>query len=458
MNTAKISTRWMMLVIAGSALTVGCSVTKPAGKANADLLLKDSAISTGHIGICIYEPATRKYWYQYDDEKYFVPASNTKLFTLYAGMKYLGDSLTGLQYSLQKDTVFALPAGDPSFLHPDFKNQPVIEKLQSLKMPVKFINSPFDAEKFGAGWAWDDATDDYMVERNALPVYGNLMKVGLSNTRILNAAQTADSITYRTISLISPPKGLWLSHNFKIDDKYGSPQITRHANDNDIEVAFADKNFDVQKQFPIVTNGIKTALQILHANYSWIQAEAGDYAFPPASFQTIRSQPVDSLFKPMMHRSDNFFAEQTLLMVSRQRLGTMNDKLIIDTLLKSDLKDLPQKPKWVDGCGLSRYNLATPQSFVYILNKMKDEFGWERMKEILPTGGEGTLRSYFKKDSGYIYAKTGTLSNHCALSGYLITRKGKLLIFSILANHYQTGATPIRQATERFLEALREEN
>jgi len=57
---------------------------------------------------------------------------------------------------------------------------------------------------------------------------------------------------------------------------------------------------------------------------------------------------------------------------------------------------------------------------------------------------------------GSIYAKTGTLSNNCALSGYIITKKKKLLIFSFLANNYITAATPVRRAVERFLTALRE--
>ena len=93
---------------------------------------------------------------------------------------------------------------------------------------------------------------------------------------------------------------------------------------------------------------------------------------------------------------------------------------------------------------------------MYILNKTKNEFGWDRIKNILPTGGTGTLSSYYKKDSSFIYAKTGTLSNNCALSGYLITKKGKLLIFSVLANNYISGATPVRRAVEKFLLAIRE--
>ncbi len=156
-----------------------------------------------------------------------------------------------------------------------------------------------------------------------------------------------------------------------------------------------------------------------------------------------------------MHRSDNFFAEQSLLMVSNELLGYMSDEKIIDSLLKTDFKDLPQKPRWADGSGLSRYNLFTPQDFVTILNKMKTEFGMERIKLILPTGGEGTIRSYYKDDSGYIFGKTGTLSGVVAFSGFIYTKKGKLLIFSTLVNNHNGSATDVRRAIEKFLTGIR---
>ncbi|MBK8309777.1 MAG: D-alanyl-D-alanine carboxypeptidase [Chitinophagaceae bacterium] len=167
-------------------------------------------------------------------------------------------------------------------------------------------------------------------------------------------------------------------------------------------------------------------------------------------YKKIHSQPTDSLLKLLMHRSDNFFAEQSLLMVSNEMLGVMNAEKIIDTILKTDFKDLPQKPRWVDGSGLSRYNLFTPQDFVTILNKMKNEFGMERIKVILATGGEGTISSYYKADSGYIYGKTGTLSGVVAFSGFLYTKKGKLLIFSTLVNNHQATSTEVRKAMEKF--------
>ena len=82
-----------------------CSVNKQVSKTASTILLRDSAVNTGHIGICIYEPATNKYWYDYNSSHYFIPASNTKLFTLYAGMKYLGDSLPGWSIKETKDTI-----------------------------------------------------------------------------------------------------------------------------------------------------------------------------------------------------------------------------------------------------------------------------------------------------------------------------------------------------------------
>jgi D-alanyl-D-alanine carboxypeptidase/D-alanyl-D-alanine-endopeptidase (penicillin-binding protein 4) len=133
----------------------------------------------------------------------------------------------------------------------------------------------------------------------------------------------------------------------------------------------------------------------------------------------------------------------------------MNDEKIIDTLLKADFKDLPQKPRWVDGSGLSRYNLFTPQDFVFILNKMKTDFGMGRIQTILPTGNEGTLEGRFVADSNRIFAKTGTLSGVVSLSGFLYTRKNKLLIFSVLVNNHNATATQVRRAAEKFIQGIR---
>ena len=446
-------------------ILTSCSVSRQIAKQADAILLKDSSISTGFIGISIYEPATGKYWYNYNATKYFTPASNTKLFSLYAGMKYLGDSLVGLRYQNNSDAeINIFPAADPTFMHSDFKNQPILDFLKGIKKKINFSYS-WNENALGYGWAWDDYNDDYMVERSSFPIYGNTVKLKYESSQY-----SKDNLKIKWTTI--PP-----FFNDYIDSIYTIPLNRRNSDsaiakrrsmkfyakrdleNNNIKLLPAVSDFSTQ-EIPFHTRNILTAKEILNKDFAIDiqQVRIEDLnikLFPSEEIHVIHSQPTDSLFKPMMHRSDNFFAEQTLLMTSNERLGYMKDAAIIDTLLATDLKDMPQRPKWVDGSGLSRYNLFTPQSFIYILNKMSNEFGLTRLKTILPTGGEGTLKSWYKKDSSFIFAKTGTLSNNCALSGFLITNSGKLLIFSILANHYQTGATPIRQATERFLTGLR---
>jgi D-alanyl-D-alanine carboxypeptidase/D-alanyl-D-alanine-endopeptidase (penicillin-binding protein 4) len=382
-----------LLIINYTLLIVfsSCSVSKQISNSAEKTLINDSVISTGHIGISIYEPATNKYWYNYDATKYFVPASNIKLFTLYAGMKYLGDSLVGLRYSIENGDTTIYPTGDPTFLYKDFATQPVFDFLKRSGSHLFYARHFFKNNDLGlgVGWAWDDYKESYMRHKSKFPIYGNLFTIPFIPT---------DSVVLKMLN-----------------DTLG----------------------EVIKFEPCTL-------------------------CKPINLQAIYSRPIDSLFKPMMYNSDNFFAEQTLLMISNQQLNhlnnfsEMNDEDIIDTLLRGDLNDAPQKPKWVDGSGLSRYNLFTPQDFVYILNKMKNEFGLKRLEVILPTGNEGTLKNYYLKDSGFIYVKTGSMSNNSSLSGFIITKKNKLLLFSILVNNFQGSGTPVKKAVEQFLENIRE--
>jgi D-alanyl-D-alanine carboxypeptidase/D-alanyl-D-alanine-endopeptidase (penicillin-binding protein 4) len=168
-------------------------------------------------------------------------------------------------------------------------------------------------------------------------------------------------------------------------------------------------------------------------------------------YRPIYSQPTDSMLRMMMCESDNHFAEQTLLMVSQRRLGRLSDLDMIDAALARDFADLPDDPRWTDGSGLSRYNLFSPDDFVRILSRMQQEFGMQRIAGIFPTGGVGTLKSYYNNIPGQIYAKTGTLSGVVALSGFIQANSGKWLIFSILVNNHRTTPTIVRKAMEQFL-------
>jgi serine-type D-Ala-D-Ala carboxypeptidase/endopeptidase (penicillin-binding protein 4) len=414
---------------------ISCSTQKQLAKeANADFF-SNKDFAPAHVGIAVFDPAANKFLYQYQSDKYFVPASNTKLFSFYAGLKYLGDSLVAARYKMEGDRLILQATGDPTFLHPDFKNQPLLRFLQNDRIEKISINTAFASQPLGRGWAWDDYTADYMAERDPFPMYGNIATFIFSGDSLQTIPPSLKPVVIGTPQVnqswdVNRTLG---GHFFTIENGKGTT-----AKQKTITMAMESGGF-----------AARLLADTLHK-----EVTAEDDPIEKIESKVIHSQPTDSLFTIMMHRSDNFFAEQTLLMASNEKLGIMSDRKMIDTLLKTDLKDLPQRPQWVDGSGLSRYNLFSPQDFVWILNKLQTEFGLNRLKVILPGANTGTLRGLYEGYEGRIFAKTGTLSNNVALSGYLITKQNRTLIFSVLVNNHQTTAAAIRKQISSFLTGI----
>jgi serine-type D-Ala-D-Ala carboxypeptidase/endopeptidase (penicillin-binding protein 4) len=430
-------------------LFYACSPSKQIARSAQKNVLSDPALQTAHVGISVYDPSTGKYLYNYQGDKYFVPASNTKIPTCYAAMKYLGDSIPALEVQEYDNYIFLKPLADPTLLHPDYKVQPVMKYLQSLENSNKniwFGRGDWQSRPWGSGWSWSDYDASYMAERSAMPVYGNLVTI----TGKKDSMDVVPSYFHSNLTLKNSSPG----YVNNVDRSQFKNEFVLRSGGSKAEVLQVPFITSDSLNFRILMDSLKSSK---YFNSPGSEAPNVSHNEKPRVF-IIYSQPTDSLLSPMMHRSDNFFAEQTLLMVSNKMLGKLNEGRVIDSLLKTDFKDLPQKPRWADGSGLSRFNLFTPQDFVMILNKMKNAFGMERIKTILPTGDEGTLEGLYKSEVGYIYAKTGTLSGVLALSGFLYTKKNKMLIFSILINNHQASATELRRVMEKFVKTLREKN
>lgn len=97
----------------------------------------------------------------------------------------------------------------------------------------------------------------------------------------------------------------------------------------------------------------------------------------------------------------------------------------------------PSEFQQVDGSGLSRYNRATPNSLVRLLQGMENDRHGDHFFASLPVAGKsGTLSRRLKGSTTYgrVRAKTGTLRGVRALSGYVDHPQHGLLAFSILAN------------------------
>jgi D-alanyl-D-alanine carboxypeptidase/D-alanyl-D-alanine-endopeptidase (penicillin-binding protein 4) len=422
-----------------------CSAEQKIAKKVKNDVLNAAVLQNAHVGIHIYNATDNKILFDHQGNKYFIPASNTKILTCYATMKHLGDSLPGIQYFSNDTALFIIPTGDPTLLHRDFSFQPVIDLLKSTEKKIYIDISHWKEEALGFGWAWDDYNDDYMAERSMLPVYGNIVEWTQLKQKKENPLSPADTVdTY----FISNPDISW-KVKFNTNPGQNNFFVKRHRTENSFTITEGNEA-KASIDIPLFTEDIQTILNILKDS-THKDILITELPTSQRQLQTIFSQPTDSLLKIMMHRSDNFFAEQLLLMVSYQMLNYMNDAAVIDSILRSDLKEIPQKPKWVDGSGLSRYNLFTPQDLVFVLRNIKDAFGMNRIKAIFPTAGSGTLRNYFKDLRGQLFAKTGTLSNQVTLSGFIITKKNKVFIFSILVNAHNSSVSAIRKTIEPLI-------
>lgn len=443
-----------LTVVALSSCSSGKKLSTLANKT----LLQRPEVATAHVGISITDANSGRSLYNYQGDKYFIPASNTKLLTCYAAMKYLGDSIEALRYAVlpvqttkmgQQAVVWLTPAGDPTFLHPDFPYQPVASFLKRDTTTTYLLAADnWRTTAWGSGWAWSDYEDAYMADRSAFPLYGNVLRI----------RQTATSFS------IQPSAFTWQYNGRESNTPTllpiaGNYVFNRDKNTNTfywkprtgVNAGLEAKHPDIRQDIPFMTS-LPTSLQLLRDTLPGLKIELAAHTAPPGLVQhIIYSQPVDTMLRIMMHRSDNFLAEQSLLLVSHKLSQQLNDAAVIDTLLSSDYAAMPQSPRWVDGSGLSRYNLLSPQDFTWLLQKMKNDFSWQRITGILETGGEGTLSNYYKQYTGRIYAKTGTLSNNVSLSGYLLTRKGNILAFSVLVNNHKAAVGAIRKEVEAFL-------
>lgn len=432
-NPFKFENLLKLLFIAVATIMIlsACSV-RQAQKT----LLNSEGVKGAHVGIAIYNDTKGQWLSKYQSDHYFTPASNVKILATYLGLQFLGDSLPGWKMAENADTLFLMPLGDPSFMHPEFKHQPVVDIIKNTKKQVVIVGNNQDQfEIFGSGWSWADYAEDYQPERSRMPIYGNVVHFYQSNKKL-----EAIKPFYFFKDIVDLGK---------VEEKNWSRSRTGNrfftTNENN-----KSKYFQVpfsQEDMPMVK-----ALELLNDTLGKKISFQKQTTLPANSYKTIKTVATDSLLKIMMLRSDNFYADQIVLMASEQLFGKMDDAALLDSTKKLFFADLPQKMRWADGSGLSRYNLNTPENYIAILQQMHAKFGEVRVKNIFEKGGEGTISAYYKNFPGTMYAKTGTLGGQVALSGFIYTPKQQKLYFSVLvANHMSPSSTQVRRAVETYL-------
>jgi len=417
----------IILILAIFIAVSACSTKKSIITKQLNSNLSSSFYKNQFTGVLVIDAKTKDTIYNQDSHRYFIPASNTKIFTLFAALKTLPKKAPAIRYINTKDTLYFEGTGDPSFLHPYLKDSTALNFLKN-QSNLAFVSGNFQDEKYGAGWAWEDYQWYYSPERNALPINGNVV-VSYKNTELV----------------VSPP----------------------YFKDSVIEILHKDNRNEFSNIFyypPQSKDTLETPfITSLQTSTSILEQALGKkisivVTMPIGNKETLYGIETDTLYKRMMHESDNFIAEQLLFMAASELKDTLNSNLIRTHILENELQDLAQQPRWVDGSGLSRYNLFTPQNMVNVLDRLYVMVSEERLYTIFPAGGlSGTLKNRFAGDEQpYIYAKSGSLSNNYCLSGYLLTKSGKTLIFSFMNNHFRESLSDERLRLEQMLHTLRD--
>ncbi|ARS42098.1 peptidase S13 [Sphingobacteriaceae bacterium GW460-11-11-14-LB5] len=425
---------FLAFVLAVCLLT-GCSTNKIISKKVAKTFKNSQVIKQYQVGFALYNPADQKMIYQKDADKYFTPASNTKLYTFFASLKMLPDLMPALKYIERNDSLIFWGTGDPAFLQFAVKDKSAYNFLLASNKKLFFSPGRYSGSFFGDGWSWDDYDYYYQPEITEMPIMDNMV-----------------TSTYLTPNKINIEPKVF-APCFEIDStkKAGSFQVSRDFLSNRFHYPAVSVPPGYNQQNPYKTSAhvtVEILSDTLHKAVGIVDFKIPSYA------KTLPGAKRDSVLKHMMLPSDNFIAEHLLLVCSNQIGDTLSTTKAIDYITKNYLSFLPDKVKWADGSGLSRQNLFTPRDNVYLLDSIyKLVNNPEKLFNLLPAGGKsGTLKSaYPKTDKPFVFGKTGSLGGVHNQSGYVLTKKGKTYIYSFMNNSFVKPTAEVRAEMVRII-------
>lgn len=411
-----------------------CAADRQMTRQMGRIFKKSEVMKQYHVGFALYNEAAKKMVFEHNSDKYFTPASNTKLFTFYAGLKMIPDSVPGLRYIEKGDSIIFWGTGDPSFLQSQLKGHKVFDFLKSTNKQLFFAPGRYTGNFYGKGWEWDDYNDYYQAEINEFPIQGNVVDVSNRNGEISISPGIFKDCTF--VDTLNNDTVFKVVRDFN-ENRFLYPKLS------------VPEKYTQQIPFKIsVSTTLSLLSDTLKKNIGLVQLGM------PADAKTVYSMKTDSVLKEMMLPSDNFIAEQLLLVYSNQLGRELNTEKAITYIKENYLKTLPDAVNWADGSGLSRRNLFTPRDIVALLELIyKEVNNPTRLYSLIPAGGKsGTLKNAYPKTANpFVFGKTGSLSNNHNQSGYVITKKKKMFIFSFMNNSFVLPTAEVRKEMVRVM-------
>ncbi len=321
-------------------------------------------------------------------------------------------------------------------------------------LPYYHINTPIP----GSSWAPSLLTQDW--GRPALQTFDRAP--GSMDLQINGDVKPGQPPVHEEIAIEDPAqyaamalKAALISHGVKVR---GNVSV-RHRADGQLLSFFQESHQPLDMPPPMqmnlfrpgkveceaqaVTNGVQTPETVL-----------AEHASAPLIEDLILTNKV----------SQNLHAEILLRHISEEKdcgssLGRSAQIVRQFLIIKAGLD--PNDFIFYDGSGLSNHDLVTPRATAKLLQFATTQPWFATWKSSLPIGGEdGTLESRFPNPplKDHLFAKTGTLGEARALSGYLDAASGRTVIFSIMVGNHLPGDSSDREIMDKIVAAIQATN
>ncbi|MBP6004101.1 MAG: D-alanyl-D-alanine carboxypeptidase/D-alanyl-D-alanine-endopeptidase [Pyrinomonadaceae bacterium] len=433
-------------------------------------------VRRGRVGIKIASLNSGKVLFENDAEKYFMPASNMKNFTVATAIEKLTPSFRFMTHvkapalpdaeGIIRGNLTVIGAGDVS-ISTSFSDGDYYKGLDQLAEKIRMAGvkriegdivgdvSYFRGFALPATWEWDDLQAYYGAEVSALPL----------NDNAVDLTVIAGSTGNACIARVSPFNSLMRIVNSCVTTARGTKRnlsVVKLINQNVIEISGTMPAGDAEYSTSIAMTNVaelfvallKQRLESKGITVTGKSRVADDTLrticptcppVPSVNITSLESPPFSVIAAKTMKPSQNMYTE-TILWTLGEQIGRKNDaKADSSTLgigvVRSFLREIGVPADGIiqyDGSGLSRHDLITPSAVVTLYTYMAKQSPFSQVwRDSLTIGGvDGTLRNRFKGTAaaGNIRGKTGTIDQVSALSGYVKTAAGEELVVSIIVN------------------------
>ena len=479
-------------------IAVGAASPAPLGERISRLIDASPLARSAFWGIQIVDLASGETLYEANPNRFFVPASNTKLFSAALALTRLGPDfrfVTTVRSAQEPDgagvvhgplilngggdpnlSARPLPyrmgpaGGDPLAAIEDLAGQVVARGVRRVEGGIIGDDTWYVWEPYPDGWGIGDPLYDYGAPPSALTVNDNAFTLS-----IRPGARDGDPA-----ALSLNPSVEYYSIDNRVRTAASGERRIRYYRDPGGRqlrlwgiIPLRDKGEDlllgIDEPAAYAAAALRRALETRGVTVTG--AAAARHLFPnevddlksappppaPAGVELARreSAPLAEDLRVTGKVSQNLHAELALRAVARVRRNVGSREAGVEEM-KAFLEEAgvgPSQYNLVDGSGLTRLNLVTAAAVVRLLRYMHASPHREAWIGLLPVGGvDGTLSSRFGGGpaAGRIHAKTGSLSHVAALSGYAERSGGGWVAFSILVNNFNGPAAEVRGVIDRI--------